>query len=124
MKRMIFCLLLAFAVAAPALAQRTAARVGDLTTRGGSIIGPGVPTVMIGGKTAAVLGDQTTCPQYAVIPDLPPVLLFHVGGPIVSASATVFIGGKRAARVDDINIEQYGFSAAVGVGSANVFIGP
>jgi len=95
---MIFCFLLAFALAAPALAQSPAARVGDMTTHGGSITGPGVPTVMIEGKTAAVLGDQTTCPLYIVIPDLPPVILFHVGGPIVSASATVFIGGKPAAR--------------------------
>ena len=124
MKRMIFCQLLAFAVAAPALAQSPAARVGDMTTHGGSITGPGVPTVMIGGKTAAVLGDQTTCPQFTPTEDLPPFLLYHVGGPIVSASATVFIGGKRAARVGDINSEEYGFSAAVGVGSADVLIGP
>ena len=124
MKRMIFCQLLAFAVAAPALAQTQAARVGDMTTHGGSIIGPGVPTVMIGGKTASVLGDQTTCPQYTVILDVPPITLFHVGGPIVSASATVFIGGKRAVRVGDINIEQWNSSAAVGVGSPNVLIGP
>ena len=119
MKRMIFCLLPAFAVAAPALAQSPAARVGDMTTHGGSITGPGVPTVMIEGKTAAVLGDQTTCPLFSGEPLIP-----HVGGPIVTASATVFIGGKRAARVGDINMEQAGFSAAVGVGSANVYIGP
>jgi uncharacterized Zn-binding protein involved in type VI secretion len=95
MKRMILCLLLAFAVAAPALAQSPAARVGDMTNHGGSITGPGVPTVRIRAKTAAVLGDQTTCPlSSGEAPNLVP----HVGGPIVSASATVFIGGKPAAR--------------------------
>jgi uncharacterized Zn-binding protein involved in type VI secretion len=92
-----------------------------MTTHGGSITGPGVPSVRIGAKTAAVVGDQTTCPQFA---GEPPNLIAHVGGPIVSGSATVFIGGKPAARVGDINMEQAGFSAAVGVGSANVYIGP
>jgi uncharacterized Zn-binding protein involved in type VI secretion len=120
MKRTIFCLLLAFAVAAPALAQSAAARVGDMTNHGGSITGPGVPSVRIGGKTAAVIDDQTTCPLFF---GEPPNLIPHVGGPIVSASATVFIGGKPAARVGDINMEQAGASAAILAGSADVFIG-
>lgn len=54
---------------------------------GGPIIGPGVPTVLIGGMPAAVLGDSCTC----------------VGPPdsIVLGSATVLIGGKPAARMGD-----------------------
>lgn len=54
---------------------------------GGPIIGPGVPTVLIGGLPAAVLGDNATC----------------VGPPatIIKGSATVLIGGKPAARLGD-----------------------
>ena len=54
---------------------------------GGPIMGPGVPTVLIGSLPAAVLGDMCVC----------------VGPPdtIVQGSATVFIGGKPAARLGD-----------------------
>lgn len=55
---------------------------------GGPVIGPGVPTVLIGMLPAAVLGDMVTC----------------VGPPdsIVKGSATVFIGGRPAARMGDM----------------------
>ena len=54
---------------------------------GGPIIGPGVPTVLIGNLPAAVLGDSIVC----------------VGPPdtIIKGSATVLIGGKPAARMMD-----------------------
>lgn len=54
---------------------------------GGPIIGPGAPTVLIGGMPAAVMGDTVTC----------------VGPPdtIILGSATVLIGGKPAARMGD-----------------------
>lgn len=54
---------------------------------GGPIIGPGMPTVMIGKLPAAVLGDSLAC----------------VGPPdtIIKGSATVMIGGKPAARMGD-----------------------
>jgi uncharacterized Zn-binding protein involved in type VI secretion len=54
---------------------------------GGPVIGPGVPTVLIGMLPAAVLGDNATC----------------VGPPdaIVMGSTTVLIGNKPAARVGD-----------------------
>ena len=54
---------------------------------GGPIMGPGVPTVLIGSLPAAVLGDTCVC----------------VGPPdtIVQGSATVLIGGKPAARLGD-----------------------
>ncbi|CAM4318557.1 type VI secretion protein [Cytophagaceae bacterium 50C-KIRBA] len=54
---------------------------------GGPIIGPGSPTVLIGGLPAACLGDTATC----------------VGEPdtIINGSKTVFIGGRPAARVGD-----------------------
>jgi uncharacterized Zn-binding protein involved in type VI secretion len=54
---------------------------------GGPIVGPGVPTVLIGKMPAAVLGDNLVC----------------VGPPdtIVKGSATVLIGGRPAARMGD-----------------------
>jgi uncharacterized Zn-binding protein involved in type VI secretion len=54
---------------------------------GGPVLGPGVPTVLIGKLVAAVVGDKCTC----------------VGQPdaISKGSSTVFIGGKAAARVGD-----------------------
>jgi len=54
---------------------------------GGPIIGPGEPTVLIGGMPAAVMGDSATC----------------VGPPdsIIKGSATVLIGGKPAVRMGD-----------------------
>ena len=73
------------------------ARISDMhtcpmTTRtvphvGGPVVGPGVPTVLIGGMPAAVVGDMAVC----------------VGPPdtIVAGSATVMIGGKPAARMGD-----------------------
>lgn len=54
---------------------------------GGPVLGPGVPTVLIGKLPAAVVGDLLVC----------------VGPPdsIVKGSATVMIGGKPAARMGD-----------------------
>lgn len=54
---------------------------------GGPIVGPGCPTVLIGGLPAAVVGDNCTC----------------VGPPdsVVKGSATVLIGSKPAARMGD-----------------------
>src|SRR5262245_23294236 len=54
---------------------------------GGPVIGPGVPTVLIGSMPAAVLGDNCVC----------------VGPPdsIVMGSATVMISKKPAARLGD-----------------------
>ena len=74
-----------------------AARITDMHTCplatptphvGGPIIGPGVPTVLIGNLPAAVASDLCTC-----------------AGPadtIVIGSVTVLIGGKPAARQGDL----------------------
>jgi uncharacterized Zn-binding protein involved in type VI secretion len=54
---------------------------------GGPVVGPGVPTVLIGGLAAAVMGDVAVCV-----------------GPtdtLLKASATVIIGGRPAVRVGD-----------------------
>lgn len=82
-----------------------AARVGDVSTHGGTITGPGVATVMIAGMPAAVVGDMHVCP----LPPpghVPTVSLFPLG------SATVMIGGRPALRVGDSCL--CGASAAVG----------
>src|SRR3954464_6149300 len=54
---------------------------------GGPIVGPGAPTVLIGGLPAAVMGDNAVC----------------VGPPdsLVKGSATVMIAGKPAVRMGD-----------------------
>jgi uncharacterized Zn-binding protein involved in type VI secretion len=72
---------------------------------GGPVIGPGVPTVMVGKMVAAVVGDACTC----------------VGPPdtIVKGSATVMIGGKPAARVGDTCAH----GGTVTLGCATVMIG-
>jgi uncharacterized Zn-binding protein involved in type VI secretion len=74
-----------------------AARIGDMHTCpafagttphvGGPIIGPGAPTVLIGGQPAARVGDLATC---AGPPDT-----------IASGSTSVIIGGQPAARIGD-----------------------
>ena len=74
--------------------QLPAARLGDVTAHGGSIV-VGCPTVLIGGMQAARLGDMHVCPIYQ--PPNPP----HVGGAIVTGSPTVLIGGMPAARLGD-----------------------
>jgi uncharacterized Zn-binding protein involved in type VI secretion len=54
---------------------------------GGPILGPGCPTVLIGGQPASVVGDICTC----------------VGPPdtIIMGSMTVLFGGQPAARLGD-----------------------
>ena len=86
-----------------------AVRVGDASGHPGVITGPGVPTVLIGGKPAAVVGDLHTCSQYphAPTPIAPP------------GSKTVLIGGKPAARAGDLA----GCGAPLLAGAPNVVIG-
>lgn len=72
---------------------------------GGPVVGPGVPTVLIGKLPAAVLGDSAICV-----------------GPtdtIIKGSATVMIGGKPAARVGDTTVH----GGTVVVGLPTVIIG-
>ena len=62
-----------------------AARVGDLSNHGGTITGPGVPTVLIGGMPAAVVGDMHVCP-------IPPPGHVPTVSPFPMGSTTVMIG--------------------------------
>jgi uncharacterized Zn-binding protein involved in type VI secretion len=82
-----------------------AARVGDVTNHGGTIVGPGTPTVMIGGMPAAVATDMHVCA-------LPPTGHQPTSSLFPMGSVTVLIGGKPALRVGDTCI--CGASAAVG----------
>ena len=72
---------------------------------GGPIVGPGVPTVVIGNLPAAVVGDMVTC----------------VGPPdsIVKGSVTVLIGGMMAARMGDMTAH----GGVITVGCPTVMIG-
>jgi len=72
---------------------------------GGSVIGPGVATVMIAKMPAAVVGDSCVC----------------VGPPdsIVKGSATVMIGGKPAARMGDTTAH----GGSIVLGAPTVMIG-
>lgn len=87
-----------------------AARVGDPTVHGGTVVGPGVATVLVGGMPAAVLGDMHACP----IP--PPSHL--PATPFVAGSATVLISGRPALRASDA----CACGASVAVGCPTVVI--
>jgi uncharacterized Zn-binding protein involved in type VI secretion len=82
-----------------------AARVTDLSNHGGTITGPGVATVLIGGKPAAVAGDLHVCV-------LPPNGHQPTVSPFPMGSTTVLIGGRPALRTTDTCI--CGAMAAVG----------
>jgi uncharacterized Zn-binding protein involved in type VI secretion len=72
---------------------------------GGPIIGPGVPTVLIGGLPAAVVGNMATC----------------VGPPnsIAQGSSSVLIGGMPAARMGDTMAH----GGTIAIGCFTVMIG-
>ena len=93
-----------------------AARIGDMHTCpmvnpgavphvGGPVVGPGAPTVLIGGIPAAVVGDMCTC---AGPPDT-----------IAAGSSTVLIGGVPAARMGDSTAH----GGTILLGEATVLIG-
>jgi uncharacterized Zn-binding protein involved in type VI secretion len=98
---------------------RPAARMGDSTAHGGTIV-VGFPTVLIGGQPAARVGDMHACPM--VTPGVPPVP--HVGGPILPpGSPTVLIGNMPAARMGD-QATCTGPPDAIVAGCPTVLIGP
>ncbi|MFL5764156.1 MAG: PAAR domain-containing protein [Bacteroidia bacterium] len=89
-----------------------AAKVGDTTTHGGTVIGPGCATVLIGGMPAALLGDNHVCP-------IPPNTGHITSSPFTMGSATVLINNKPALRAGDICV----CGASVAVGEPTVMIG-
>ena len=79
--------------------SKPAARLGDMTAHGGTIVA-GQPNVLIGGMPAARVTDMHVCPM--VNPGTPPPP--HIGGPVSMGSAGVLIGGMPAARVGDMAV--------------------
>ena len=89
-----------------------AVKVGDLTNHGGTIIGPGVATVLIEGMPAAVMQDMHVCV-------IPPPAHAPTASPFPLGSTTVMIGKKPALRVGDACL----CGAAALVGAPTVMIG-
>jgi uncharacterized Zn-binding protein involved in type VI secretion len=89
-----------------------AARVGDVSTHGGTIVGPGASTVLIAGMPAAVAGDVHVCA-------LPPTGHQPTVSPFPAGSATVLICGRPAVRTTDA----CGCGAMAAVGALTVQIG-
>ncbi len=89
-----------------------AARVTDLSTHGGTVIGPGAPTVLVGGMPAAVATDQHVCP-------IPPPAHAPTVSPFPMGSTSVLIAGKPALRVGDV----CPCGAAPAIGEPTVMIG-
>lgn len=89
-----------------------AARVGDTTNHGGSIVGPGVATVTIGGKPAAVATDNHICV-------IPPNTGHLTSSIFPKGSGTVLIGGKPALRTSDTCL----CGAMAAIGCPTVMIG-
>ncbi len=90
-----------------------AARMGDPTGHPGVIAGPGVPTVLIGGKPAATVGTPHTCMFPPPAGPHPPTPIAPPGCP------TVLIGGQPAARMGDLSA----CGAPIVLGEPTVMIG-
>lgn len=79
------------------MAGKPVARIGDMhkcpqgtgptAHEGGPLLGPGVPTVKVGGQPVAVVTDQATCSGAT--------------DTVVKGSETVLIGGRKVARMGD-----------------------
>lgn len=89
-----------------------AAQVGDVRIHGGTITGPGVATVLVGGMPAAVAGDLHVCV-------LPPISHQPTVSPFPSGSSKVLIGGRPAVRTTDACL----CGAMAAVGAPTVMIG-
>jgi uncharacterized Zn-binding protein involved in type VI secretion len=93
-----------------------AARLTDKTSHGIPLTGfPSGVRVLIGKMPAWCVGDVHVCP---LVNGVQP----HVGGSVALGSASVFIGGKPAARQGDTVIEPGG-PAQIVTGAATVLIG-
>lgn len=89
----------------------SASRVGDTTTHGGTILGPGVPTVLIAGQPAAVVGTTHKC-------SLPPNGHQPTVSAFPSGSPQVLVQGRPAVRATDACV--CGAMAAVGAPTVQI----
>ena len=87
-----------------------AVRLGDTSAHGGTVVGPGVASVLIGSMPAAVLGDLHAC----VLPGTHPP-----SSPFLAGSPTVLIQGRPALRTGDA----CGCGAVVVIGEPTVLVG-
>ena len=94
--------------------SKPAARLGDMTAHGGTIV-VGFPTVLIGGMPAARMGDMHVCPMVTG-------LVPHVGGPVMLGSTGVLIGNMPAARAGDM-LTCVGPPDVIAMGCPTVLIG-
>jgi uncharacterized Zn-binding protein involved in type VI secretion len=83
-----------------------------VSNHGGTIVGPGVGTVLIGQMPAAVAGDTHICP-------LPPSGHQPTASVFPAGSTTVLIGGLPALRTTDTCL----CGAMAAVGEPTVLIG-
>lgn len=95
---------------------RPAARIGDMTAHGGTLVGM-CPTVLIGKKPASRVTDMHVCPMVTgVVP--------HVGGPVLPPGGiTVLISAMPAARIGDM-ATCVGPPDSIILGEFTVLIGP
>lgn len=100
------------------MAGKPAARIGDPTCHGGTLVGPGVPTILIGGMPASTMGDTHVCPMCTPAP----VPIPHVGGPVILGSTGVMLGKKPAARMGDMAV-CVGPPSSIIMGCPTVLIG-
>src|SRR5262245_12427515 len=92
----------------------SAARAGDRTSHGGTVLAPASPSVFIQGLPAARVEDSVACPLFnGPVP--------HVGGPIVSGSRTVFVNGRPAAFTGSV-VSETGTTSVLTSGSETVRI--
>jgi uncharacterized Zn-binding protein involved in type VI secretion len=90
-----------------------AARVGDPIGHPGTILPPGVPTVLIAGMPAANVGTLALCA-------MPPPAGPHGSVPIIPPGCpTVLIGGMPAARMGDMTA----CGAPIVMGAPTVLVG-
>jgi len=91
-----------------------AARVGDSTAHGGSVTGPGVSNVIIGGMPAAVVGDMHVC---AIVPT--PATPHPTATPFMAGSSSVLVSGRPLLRVGDMA----GCGASILAGASTIMAG-
>lgn len=95
---------------------KPAARMGDMTAHGGSIV-LGLPTVLVGKKPVSRVTDMHVCPMVTgIVP--------HVGGPILPpGGVTVLVGGLPCARMGDM-ATCVGPVDSIVLGEFTVLVGP
>ena len=91
-----------------------AARIGDMTAHGGSIV-QGEPTVLIGFMPAARVMDNHVCPMW----DGPKP---HVGGPIIMGAWTTLVGFMPQSRIGDMAV-CVGPPDVIAMGEMTVLVG-